>query len=121
MLRDLAPARAVLQEECNDDDVLLVSELLLRARPKLERVPVVALLVRAAGELRRNPKPRLAAHFLHACEQLLVFFLRPRLRTFGPQWTLALRGLLVGILGLHRWQGDWHAGEGLGQRERSLR
>ena len=58
----------------------------------------MTLLVGAAGELRSDPEPGLAAHFIDAGEELLVLLLRPRLGAFGPGWSLALRWLFVWVL-----------------------
>ena len=79
VLGNLAPPRSMLEEEGDNHDVFLVRELLLRPRPQLECIPVVALLVGAPRELRGNPEPSFAAHLFDAGEEFFILLLGPRL------------------------------------------
>ena len=76
-LGNLAPAGAVLEEECHDDDVFLVREGLLRSWFQLKGVPVTTLLIGAPYEVVSNPGPLLSTHLLNTENEQLVLILGP--------------------------------------------
>ena len=65
MLGDFAPTCSIFKVKCDNYDIFLLCEGILRPRPELESVPVVTLLVRAAWDFGSNPGPFLVSHLRH--------------------------------------------------------
>ena len=90
MFGNFTPPGTMLEEQSYDDYVFLVSELFFRPGSQLERVPIMALLVGASGELRSDPEPCLAAHLFNNAEQFFILLFRPCLGVLGLRFLFSI-------------------------------